>query len=106
VNKDSENNIAGPDPDSEHVHDSNVIHELLMDIDSDSDGSQVDTRLGGIPGGIHLKQRPRLLKPTIFSNNQLVIARLIKNRNKLPEGALSDDVLDTSNTTPIVSIGE
>jgi hypothetical protein len=49
-----------------------------------------------------------------FSNNQQIIVHLIKNRNKLPAGALTDDVLDTSNTTyaltfhvtPIVSIGE
>jgi hypothetical protein len=32
ANKDSENDIAGPDPDSEHVHDSDAIHEFLMDI--------------------------------------------------------------------------
>jgi hypothetical protein len=36
ANKDSENIIAGPDPDSEQVRCSNAIHELLMDI-SDSD---------------------------------------------------------------------
>jgi hypothetical protein len=51
ANKDSENIIAGPDPDSEHAHDSNAIHELLMDI-SDSDEGQVDTWSGGIPSGI------------------------------------------------------
>jgi hypothetical protein len=34
-----------------------------------------------------------------FPNNQHVIVRLIKNRNKLPEGALTDDVLDTIYTT-------
>jgi hypothetical protein len=52
ANKDSENDIAGPNPDSEYVHDSNAIHDLRMDIDSDSDESEVDTWSGGIPGGI------------------------------------------------------
>jgi hypothetical protein len=46
ANKDSKPDIAGPDPDSD------AIHELLMDIDSDSDESQVDIWSGGIPGGI------------------------------------------------------
>jgi hypothetical protein len=93
-NKDSENIIAGPDPDSEHVHDSNVIHELLMDID-DSDEGQVDTWLGGIPSGIPQTRTEASeaddLKESLhfFPNNQHVIVRLIKNRN---------DVLDTINT--------
>jgi hypothetical protein len=34
-----------------------------------------------------------------FPNNQQVIVRLIKNRNMLPDGALTDDVVDTINTT-------
>jgi hypothetical protein len=109
ANKDSENNIAEPDPDSEHVHDSNAIHELLMDID-DSDESQVDTWSGGDPGGIPqtTTEAPETEdhKESLhfFPNNQQVNVRLIKNRNKL----------DTSNTTyalsfhviPIVSIGK
>jgi hypothetical protein len=49
ANKDSENNIAGPDPDSEQVRCSNTIHELLMDIE-DSDEGQADTWSGGISG--------------------------------------------------------
>jgi hypothetical protein len=52
ANKDSENNIKGPDLDSEHVHDSDAIHELLMDIDIDSDEDQVDTWSDGISGVI------------------------------------------------------
>jgi hypothetical protein len=104
ANKDSENNIAGPDPDSEHVHYSNAIHELLMDFD-DSDEGQVDTWSGGIPGGI---PQTRTEAPEadnhkeslhFFPNNQQVIVRLIKNRNKLREGVLTDDVLDTINTS-------
>jgi hypothetical protein len=43
ANKGSENNIAEPDPDSEHVYDSDAIHELLMNIDRDCNESQVDT---------------------------------------------------------------
>jgi hypothetical protein len=91
ANKDSKNIIAGPDPDSEHVHDSNAIHESLMDID-DSDEDQVDTWSGGIPGGT---PQTRTEAPEaddhkeslhFFPNNQQVIVRLIKNRNKLPEG--------------------
>jgi hypothetical protein len=39
----SADDIAEPDPDSEHVHDSNAIHELLRDIDINSDEDQVDT---------------------------------------------------------------
>jgi hypothetical protein len=38
--------------DSKHVHESDAIHELLMDINSDSDESQVDTWSGGISGFI------------------------------------------------------
>jgi hypothetical protein len=34
-----------------------------------------------------------------FPNNQQVIVRLIKNRNRLPEGAFTDDVLHTINTS-------
>jgi hypothetical protein len=106
ANKDSENNIAGPDPDSEHVHDSNAIHELLMDFDGNSDESQVDTWSGGIAGGI---PQTTTAAPEaddhkeslhFFPNNQQIIVRLIKNRNKLPGGALTDDVLDTINTSP------
>jgi hypothetical protein len=105
ANKNSENNIAGPDPDSEHVHDSNAIRELLMNIDSDSDESQVDTWPGGIPGDIPqtTTEAPEAddHKESLhfFPNNQQVIVRLIKNRNTLPEGALTDDVLDTINTS-------
>jgi hypothetical protein len=33
------------------------------------------------------------------NNNQQVFVRLIKSRNRLPEGALTDDVLDTVNTS-------
>jgi hypothetical protein len=69
-----------------------------MDID-DSDEGQVDTWSGGIPGGI-----PQTTTEVVeaddhkeslhfFPNNQQVIVRLIKNRNQLPEGALTDDVL-------------
>jgi hypothetical protein len=105
ANKDSENNIAGPDPDCEHAHDSNAIHELLMDIDTDSDESQVDTWSGGIPGDI---PQTTTAAPGaddhkeslhFFPNNQQVIVRLIKNRNRLPEGALTDNVLDTINSS-------
>jgi hypothetical protein len=116
ANKDSNNDIAGPDPDREHVHDSGAIHELLMDIDSDSDESQVDTWSGGIPQTTTAAPEADDHKESLhfFSNNQQIIVRLIKNRSKLPEGALTDDVLDTSNTTyaltfhvtPIFSIGE
>jgi hypothetical protein len=105
ANKDSDNNIAGPDPDSEHVHDSNAINKLLMDIDSDSDESQVGTQSGGIPGGI-----PQITTEApeaddhkeslhFFPNNQQVTVHFIKNRKMLPEGALTDDVLDTINTS-------
>jgi hypothetical protein len=96
ANKYSENYIAGPDPDREHVHDSDVIHEVLMDIDSDSDESQVDTWSGGIPGGV---PQTTTAAPEaddhkeslhFFPYNQKFIVRLIKNRNMHP---------DTSNTT-------
>jgi hypothetical protein len=74
-----------------------------MDIDSDSDESQVDTWSGGIPGGIPqtTTAAPEADKESLhfFPNNQQVIVRHIKNRNKLPEGALTDDVLDTINTS-------
>jgi hypothetical protein len=75
-----------------------------MDI-VDSDESQADTWSGGIPGGV---PQTRDEAPEadnhkeslhFFPNNQQVIVRLIKNRNKLPEGALTDDVLDTINTS-------
>jgi hypothetical protein len=78
ANKDSENIIAGPDPDSEHVHDSNAIHELLMDID-DSDESQVDTWSGGFPGGTPQTRTEALEADDhkeslhFFLNNQQVI---------------------------------
>jgi hypothetical protein len=49
ANKDSKNDIEGPDIDSEHVNDSDPTHELLMDIDIDSDEDQIDTWSGGIP---------------------------------------------------------
>jgi hypothetical protein len=104
ANKDSENIIAGPDPDSEQVRCSNAIQELLMDI-SDSDESQVDTWSGGIPGGIAPKrdEAPEAddHKESLhfFPNNQQITVRLIKNRNMLPEGALTDDVLDTINSS-------
>jgi hypothetical protein len=75
-----------------------------MDID-DSDESQVDTWSGGIPGGIPqtTTEAPEAddHKESLhfFPNNQQVIVCLIKNRNKLPEGALTDDALDTINTS-------
>jgi hypothetical protein len=76
-----------------------------MDIDDDSDESQVDTWSGGIPGGI---PQTTIAAPEVndhkgslhfFPNNQQVIVRLIKNRNKLPEGALTDDLPDITNTS-------
>jgi hypothetical protein len=76
-----------------------------MDIDDDSDESQFDTWSGGIPGGI---PQTTTAAPEaddhkeslhFFPNNQQVIVQLIKNRNKFPEGALTDEVLDTINTT-------
>jgi hypothetical protein len=82
ANQDSKNIIAGPDPDSEHVHDSNAIHEMLMDID-DSDEGQVDTWSGGIPGGIPptRDEAPEAddhkESQHFFPNNQQVIVRLI-----------------------------
>jgi hypothetical protein len=76
-----------------------------MDIDSDSDKSQVDTWSGGIPGSIN-KSTTAVPEADdhkeslhFFPNNQQVIVRLIRNRNRLPEDALTDDVLDTINTT-------
>jgi hypothetical protein len=105
ANKDSKNDIAGPDPDSEHVQDSNAIHELLMDSDSDTDENPVDTWSGGIPDGIPQTTTvaPEADDNTeslhFFPSNQQVIVHLIENRNMLPEGALTDDVLDTINTT-------
>jgi hypothetical protein len=75
-----------------------------MDID-DSDESQVDTCSGGIPGGI---PKTTTTAPDAddhkkslhsFPNHQQVTVRLIINRNMLPEGALTDDVLDIINTT-------
>jgi hypothetical protein len=105
ANKDSKTDIAGPDLDSEHIHDSDAIHELLMDIDLDSDEGQVDTWSGDISGDIPntTTEAPEAddHKESLhfFPNNQKVIVRLIKNRNMLPEGALTDDVLDTINTT-------
>jgi hypothetical protein len=76
-----------------------------MDTDSDSDESQVDTWSGGIPGGIpqtttaatEADEHKESLH--FFPNNQQVIVRFIKNWNKLPEGALTDEVLDSINTT-------
>jgi hypothetical protein len=76
-----------------------------MDIDSDSDESQDDTWSGGIPGDI---PQTTTAAPEVddhkeslhfFPYNQQVIFRLIKNRNMLSEGALTDDVLDTINST-------
>jgi hypothetical protein len=52
LHKDLKKDIEGPDLDSEHVHDSDAIHELLMDIHSEYNEGQVDTWSGGIPGGI------------------------------------------------------
>jgi hypothetical protein len=105
VRKDSANDVEGPDLDSEHVHDSDAIHELPTDIDIDSDESQVDTWSGGISGGIlkitTVAPEAEDHKESLhfFHNNQQVTARLIKYRNRLPEDALTDDVLDTINTT-------
>jgi hypothetical protein len=75
-----------------------------MDIDTDSDEGQIDTWSGGDPGDI-----PNTTTVTheaddhkeslhFFPNNQLIV-RLIKTLNMLPEDALTDDVLDTINTT-------
>jgi hypothetical protein len=59
---------------------------------------------GGISGGI---PKTTTVAPEaddfkesfhFFPNNQQVTVRLIKNQNMLPEGALTDDVLDTINT--------
>jgi hypothetical protein len=105
ANKDSENDTEEPDLDTEHVHVSEAIHELLMDIDIDSDEDQVHTSSGGISGGI--PKRTTVAPEAdnhkeslhFFPNNQQVTVRHIKNRNMLPEGALTDDVLDTINTT-------
>jgi orotate phosphoribosyltransferase-like protein len=36
----------------ESANNSNAIHELLMDVDIDSDEGQVDTWSGGVSGGI------------------------------------------------------
>jgi hypothetical protein len=76
-----------------------------MDIDIDSDEDHVDTWSGGIPGGI---PKTTTVAPEaddhkeslhFFSNNQQITVRLIKNRTMLSEVALTDDVLDTINTT-------
>jgi hypothetical protein len=90
---------------SEHVHDSDAIHELLMDIDIGSDEGQVDTWLSGISGGI---PKTTTVAPEaddhkkslhFFPNNKQVTVRLIKNRKMLPKGALTDDLLDNFNAT-------
>jgi hypothetical protein len=101
ANKDSENDIQGPDLDSEHVRDSDAIHELLMGIDIDSDEDQVDTWSGGIPKTTTVAPEAddHIESLHFFPNNQQISARLIKNRIMLSEGALTDDVLDTINTT-------
>jgi hypothetical protein len=52
ANKDSKTDIEEPDLDRKHVHESDAIYELLMDIDIDSDEGQVDTWSGGISGVI------------------------------------------------------
>jgi hypothetical protein len=81
------------------------MHELLMNIDIDSDESQVDTWSGSIADVI-----PQTMTAVpeadghkeslhFFPNNQQVIVSLIKNRKRLPEGVLTDDVLDAINTT-------
>jgi hypothetical protein len=63
----------------------------------DSDEGQVDTWSGGIPGDIPqtTTEAPEAddHKESLhfFPYNQPVIVRLIKNRNKFPEGALTDD---------------
>jgi hypothetical protein len=73
-----------------------------MDINCDSDESQVDTWSRGIPAQTttatsEVDDHKESLH--FFPNNQQVIVRLIKKRNKLTEGALTDDVLDTINTS-------
>jgi hypothetical protein len=77
-----------------------------MDIDIDFDEGQVDTWSGGISDGI--PKTWSTVAPEaddhkeslhFFPNNQQVTVRLIQNQNILPDGALTDDVLDTINTT-------
>jgi hypothetical protein len=101
ANKDLGNDIEGLDLDSEQIHDSDAIHELLMDINIDSDEGQVDMWSGGIAGGI---PKTTTVAPEVddhkesllfFPNNQQVTVRLIKNRKVLPGGTFTDDVLDT-----------
>jgi hypothetical protein len=83
ANKDSENDIEGPGLDSEHVDDSDAIHELLIDIDIDSHKGQVDTWSGGISGGI---SKTTTLDPDhkesfhFFPNNQQVSRIKLTNR--------------------------
>jgi hypothetical protein len=73
ANKDSKNNIAGPDPDSEHS-----FHEFAMDID-DSDEGQTRSTHGQVAfPAVYLKRGPRLLKPTI--TKKACISFLITNR--------------------------
>jgi hypothetical protein len=102
ANKDLKSDIEGPDLDSEPVHDSDAIHELLMDIDIDCDEDQVDTWSGGISNGIPktttvaLEADDHKESLHFFPNNQHVTVRLIKNRYMIPEGAATDDVLTLS----------
>jgi hypothetical protein len=79
-----------------------------MDIYIDSDEDQVDTWSGGIPGGM---PKTTTVAPEVddhkesshfFPNNQQVTVHFIKNRNMLPEGALTDDVLDAAFPSPII----
>jgi hypothetical protein len=71
-----------------------------MDIDTDSDEGQVDTWSGGIHTTTVTSEADDHKESLhFFPNNQQFIVRLIKNRNMLPEGALTDDVLDTINTS-------
>jgi hypothetical protein len=96
--KDSENDIEGPNLDSENVLDSDAIHELLKNIDIDSDEGQVDTWsdgiLGGLPKTTTMAPEANDHKESLhfFPNIQQVngfLISLIKNRNMLPEGSLT-----------------
>jgi hypothetical protein len=84
ANKDSENDIEGHNLDSEHVHDSDAIHKLLMDFHIDSDEDKVE---GGISSGIPKKTIVALEvddhKESLhfFTYNQQITVRFIKNRN-------------------------
>jgi hypothetical protein len=61
-----------------------------MDIDGDSDERQVDTWSGGTPGctatpEVDDHKESLIIDDHCFPNNQQIIVRLIKTRNKLPE---------------------